>query len=176
MYKYHNSLGHFGIDNVSELIKRSYWFPEMQSKLKNHISKCITCIAFNPQLKKLDGPLLIVDKVSIPFHTIHADHLGPLTLTKGKNVHILAVVDAFTKFLKLYATKTMNSREVMKHLKSYFIVYSTPNVLITDRGTAFTSKQFTSFVKDHAIRHQQVATACPQANGQIERYNRTLIP
>ncbi|XP_062538327.1 uncharacterized protein LOC134206613 [Armigeres subalbatus] len=64
----------------------------------------------------------------------------------------------------------------MKHLKSYQIAYSVPTVIVTDRGTAFTSKQFASFVNDHGIRHQLVATACPQANGQIERYNRTLIP
>lgn len=142
IYKYHNSLGYFGVDKVCELIKRSYWLPQMQPKLKDHISKCIACISFNLKLKKFDGPLFYVDKIAIPFQTIHADHLGPLTLTKGKNEHILAIVDGFTKFLKLYATKTTNSREVMKHLKSYFIVYSTPEVLVTDRGTAFTSKQF----------------------------------
>lgn len=136
----------------------------------------MTCIPFNPKQRKLDGPLWLVDKANIPFVTVHVDHLGPLEKTKSKNEHILAVIDSFTKFLKLYPTKTTSSREVMKHLTSYFVVYSTPEVIVSDRGSAFTSDQFKSFASDHGFRHQLVATACPQANGQIERYNRTLIP
>lgn len=175
-YKYHDGLGHFGVDKVCELVKRSYWFPKLRPKLQDHIAKCVTCIAFNPKQKKLDGPLHLVDKSNVPFRTVHIDHLGPLEKTKGKNEHILAVIDAFTKYVKFYPTKTTNSREVLKHLKSYFIAYSTPDVIVSDRGTAFTSDQFKAFANDHGFRHQLVATACPQANGQVERYNRTAIP
>lgn len=176
MYKYHNELGHFGVDKVADMIMRNFYIPNLTEKLKKHISECITCISYNPKQRKTDGFLHIYEKPDKPFQTIHIDHLGPLEKTKGKNLHILAVCDSCTKFLKLYAVKSTNTKEVMKCLKSYFISYSVPRVVVSDRGSAFTSKEFESFARDHGFYHVQVATACPKANGQIERYNRTLIP
>lgn len=176
IYRFHDSLGHFGKDKVLHLIKRSFWFPKMAEKVLAHTKKCISCIMFNPKFRKADGELQSIDKGNRPFWMVHADHLGPLETTKGKNKYVLAVVDGFSKFIKLYPTKTTNTHEVMKHLKSYFINYSTPRILVTDRGACFTSQAFKSFVETHGVVHNLAATACPQANGQVERYNRTLIP
>ena len=167
MYKYHNELGHFGVDKVADMIMRNFYIPNLTEKLKKHISECITCISYNPKQRKTDGFLHIYEKPDKPFQTIHIDHLGPLEKTKGKNLHILAVCDSCTKFLKLYAVKSTNTKEVMKCLKSYFISYSVPRVVVSDRGSAFTSKEFESFARDHGFYHVQVATAC-------ERYNQTL--
>jgi len=49
-------------------------------------------------------------------------------------------------------------------------------VIVSDRGTAFTSKDFEEFLKTHNIKHIKVATGSPQANGQVERINRCLGP
>lgn len=117
----------------------------------------------------------ILEKRNIPFDTVYLDHLGPLQKTKGKNHHILVVVDSFTKFLKLYPAKTTNTNEVPKALKRYKYDYSTLRRMISDRDSAFTSKAFKSFVTDYNIEHVLLATACPQANSQVERYNRTLV-
>ncbi|XP_062707754.1 uncharacterized protein LOC109406092 isoform X1 [Aedes albopictus] len=174
--KFHNDMGHFGVDKVCGLIKRTYWFPRMREQVQDHAKCCISCIAFNPRNKRYDGELFSVEKPKVPFEVLHIDHLGPLEKGKGKNEYILAVVDACTKFIKLYPTKTTKTTEVMKSLRSYFHTYSTPKVLISDQGTAFTSHAFNKFIADHDIRHVKVATACPKTNGQIERYNRTMMP
>lgn len=76
----------------------------------------------------------------------------------------------------MYAVKTTASRETIKYLKNYFNDYSRPRVLITDRGTSFTSGEFEEFMKGNNIEHIRIATASPQANGQVERYNRMLAP
>lgn len=176
LFRFHDSLGHFGIDKVCEMIRRSFYFPNMRQEVADHIKKCVTCVVYNPPLRKYDGFLHLPDKGKVPWHTVHIDHLGPLETTKGKNAHIFAVIDAFTKFIKLYPTKTTNANEVLKALKRYKYDYSTPKRLISDRGSAFTSKAFKSFTDDYGIEHIMNATANPQANGQIERYNRTLVP
>ena len=173
---YHDSGGHFGRDKVFHAIKKQFWFPEMKTKIQKHISSCIVCLSYNPKPFKYDGYLNLVEKPTVPFQVIHVDHLGPLERTKGKNVHIFAICDAFTKHIKLYPTKTTATSEVMKCLKSYFMTYSTPKVLISDRGTAFTSKAFKQFSETHCFQHVLIATACPQSNGQMERYNKTLVP
>jgi len=53
-------------------------------------------------------------------------------------------------------------------------MYSRPKILISDRGTAFTSQEFEAFLSEQNMKHVKVATGSPQANGQVERYNRVL--
>jgi hypothetical protein len=50
-----------------------------------------------------------------------------------------------------------------------------PRRLITDRGTSFTSHELQRYISGKDIKHILNAVATPRANGQIERYNRTLI-
>jgi hypothetical protein len=51
-----------------------------------------------------------------------------------------------------------------------------PNLLITDRGTAFSSSEFLKYTKHNNIKHTLIATSCPKANGQVERFNRVIVP
>jgi hypothetical protein len=176
LYKYHNMLGHFGIDKTCEMIQRSFYFPKMRNIIATHIKACIMCITYNPPDGKQEGYLFIYDKPDKPFDTIHVDHLGPLETLRNKSAHIFAIVDAFTKMIKVYPTKTTNANEVVKHLESYFREYSVPKRIVSDRGSAFTSKQFDTYLTKYGIKHVLIATASPQSNGQIERYNRTLVP
>jgi len=46
--------------------------------------------------------------------------------------------------------------------------------LVSDRGTAFTSREFSEFLKSRNIKHRQIAVAAPWANGLVERINRFL--
>lgn len=90
--------------------------------------------------------------------------------------HILSIVDAFTKFIKLYPCKSTTSAEAIKHLKAYFRNYSKPYRIISDRGTSFTSEAFENFLREESVGHILIATATPRANGQVERFNRVIIP
>lgn len=112
----------------------------------------------------------------MPFHTIHLDHLGPLPALQSKRKHLLVVVDAFTKFVKLYPVVATSTKEVCAALEKYFGYYSRPSRIVSDRGTCFTSNEFSSFLKDHNIDHVKVAVTSPQANGQVERENRVITP
>jgi len=85
------------------------------------------------------------------------------------------VTDAFTKFVKLFPTKTTNSNEVIKHLNNYFNYYSRPIRIVSDRGSAFTSVLFKDFMNENNIQLIHIATGTPRANGQVERVNRTII-
>lgn len=176
IFRYHDSMGHFGVDKVCSEIKRLFWFPQMKAKVLEHGRTCVTCVTFNPKAKKYDGYLQTIDKGTVPFDTVHIDHLGPLEITRAKNVYICAIVDGFSKFIKLFATKSTKTCEVLRALRLCFNYYSKPRRIISDRGTSFTSKDFEAFCNIHSIDHVLIATNCPKANGQIERYNRTLVP
>lgn len=174
--KYHDEVGHTGVDKVFEMITRVYWFPELRLKIKSHIDNCLKCITFNPKSGRKEGFLHPIDKGIVPFHTIHIDHLGPLEETPRGYKYILLITDAFSKFVKLYPTKTTSSINAINCLKKYFQELSCPIRIISDRGTSFTSKIFKKFVDENRVTHTLTATASPQSNGQVERMNRFLVP
>lgn len=175
LFKYHNELGHLGVNKVVDLIGKSYWFPNIKTKVETHIKNCLDCIPFSAKNGKLEGNLHNITKPQVPFEMVHIDHYGPVDKNTAKK-YLLVVIDACTKFIKLYATKTTATSEVISALKEYFRYYSRPKCIVSDRGTSFTSKEFEKCMTDYNIKHIKIATGSPQANGQVERVNRNLGP
>ncbi|GFX34822.1 retrovirus-related Pol polyprotein from transposon 17.6 [Trichonephila clavipes] len=113
---------------------------------------------------------------SIPLSTYHVDFIGPLPSTNKSYQHIFTVVDAFTKFTWLYPVKTVSAESALEKLKQQQKTFGNPIKIISDRGSAFTSKLFNDYCDEENIQHLQIATGVPRGNGQVERIHRTLIP
>lgn len=175
LYKFHDEMGHVGINKVTDLIEKHYWFPQLKVKVKNHIENCLKCISFSSKSGKKEGFLHNIPKPDKPFEMLHIDHYGPIHGNDVKK-HLFVVVDACSKFVKLYPTKTTATKEAIKALSEYFRYYSRPTYIVSDRGTCFTSSDFAQFLKENDIKHILIATGSPQANGQVERVNRNLGP
>lgn len=169
----HEKYGHLGIDKCSNQIKKHYWFPGMREKVNRFIRNCIKCIYYSPANRNNERNLYNIEKKAEPFDTLHIDHFGPLETVKSKHKHVLAIVDGFTKFVKLYAVNT-SSKETICALKRYFSEYSRPRIIVSDRGTAITSGEFEEFCEEMNVQHILNAVASPQSNGQVERVNRVL--
>lgn len=60
-------------------------------------------------------------------------------------------------------------------MKNYFHIFGVPKRLISDRATSFTAKKFKEYLHSLGVKHILNATATPRANGQVERYNRTVL-
>lgn len=89
-------MGHVGIDKMTELILRGYWFPKVRAKAAGHIENCMNCIVYSSKHGKEEGFLHSIPKSNRPFDVVHVDHYGPVD--NGRTVkHILVVVDACTK-------------------------------------------------------------------------------
>lgn len=166
--------GHFNVNKMEVLIRRDYWFKDMRLKIEKIITNCINCILAERKQGKQEGFLNTVDKGDIPLHTYHVDHLGPMTSTKKSYRHIFVIVYAFSKFVWLYATKSTDTAEVVKHLRKQSIVFGNPYRIISNRGTTFTSSVLREYYTEEKIQHL-IITGIPRGNGQIERINRTLI-
>lgn len=118
--------------------------------------------------------LFSIPKLPLPFDTLHLDHLGPLPQTKSRKKYILVIINAFTKFTKLYATFTTNTNEVCDALNQYITYYSRPKRIVSYRSTCFTSNLFKEYLESHNISYVLNASGSPQANDQVERVNRVL--
>jgi len=168
--------GHFAINKTEQIVKRDYWFRGMRAKIEKVIRNCIDCILAERKQGKQEGWLHTIEKGDLPLDCYHIDHLGPLPSTKKNYKHIFVVVDAFSKFVWFYATKSTGTAEVIARLKTQSAVFGNPRRIISDRGTAFTANDFEEYCRREGIEHVLITTGVPRANGQAERINRTLIP
>lgn len=175
LQKNHDQIGHFGFEKTFDRIKQHFWFSKMRKFVKKYVNSCLECAHSKIPAGKKEGYLHPIPKVSTPFHTIHIDHVGPFVPSKRKNSYILVIIDAYTKFIVLKAVKNTKSNTSIAVLRDYFGTFGLPTRLISDRGTSFTSAKFKKFMLELGVRHIQNAVASPRANGQVERYNRTIL-
>ncbi|RYE17290.1 MAG: hypothetical protein EOP45_16045 [Sphingobacteriaceae bacterium] len=169
----HENYGHLGIDKCTNQIQKHYYFPNMREKLGKFIRNCLKCIFYSAAPLSNGMNLHSIEKKPEPWDTLHVDHFGPLEGVNSKHKHVFAVVDSFTKFIKLYATNT-SAKEAFCALRKHFTDYSRPRRIISDKGTAFTATEFEAFCKENNVKHIRNSTSAPRANGQVERANRVL--
>jgi len=118
----HDDIGHVGIDKVVGNVVKTYWFPNMREKVKEYIQNCLRCIEFSPPSGRAEGFLHSIPKKKVPFATNHIDHFGPLEKTGKGYRHLLIIVDAFTKFIRIYPCKSTTTDESIKYLCDYSCV------------------------------------------------------
>lgn len=172
---HHDDIGHYGFDKTYDKIKSNFWFAKMRRFIKKYVESCLQCAHSKIPAGKKAGELHPIPKVERPFHTLHIDHLGPFVRSKKKNAYLLLIVDAFTKYIILAPVKNTKSVNSISALKNYFHTFGVPTRIISDRGTSFTSKRFEEYLRTLGIKHVLNAVATPRANGQVERYNRTVL-
>lgn len=170
----HNESGHPGIDRTIELIRKTYWFPQMRAIIRKYIESCLDCLHNKRYKDESRREMFVRDIQPIPFHTIHMDHLGPYPKSTAGNMYLIGVIDAFTKFIVLKAVRNTRSQYVIRTLEDISQYVGLPEQVITDRGTAYTSEAFQEFCRENDVVHIKNAVRTPRGNGQIERYFRTV--
>jgi len=157
-------------------VEKCCYIQNTQDKVERFVKSCVECLIIDSKRGKKEGLLTPIDKVQEPLGTYHIDHVGPLTDTKNKYNHILAVVDGFSKFVWLYPTRSIGTDEVLNRLEKQSAIFGNPRRIVTDRGTAFTSSTFRDYCSDHGIQLLHITTGMPRGNGQVERINKIVIP
>ena len=171
---YHDDIGHFSVNNTLILIKKNYWFPRMRDLIKKYIHSCLECLYNKRGIDETRYHIHPIEKQATPFNTIHIDHVGPFIKSKKQNCYLIGIIDSFTKYVVLRAVRIANTSGVTKTLNEISQFFGMPARIISDRGSAFTSKQFATYCKENDITHIQTAVRTPRANGQIERVFRSV--
>ncbi len=166
------SAGHFGFKKTFSLINRDFWWPSMQTDIKNYIKSCeICCRSKDPRHKPygLLKPLEIPDR---PWTSLSMDFITDLPSSNGYTC-ILVVLDRFTKMGHFIPFPNVPSSEdtanaFMLHI---FRLHGLPNEILTDRGTQFTSKFWTAICATLKISMKLSSPFHHQTNGLTERVN-----
>ncbi len=68
-----------------------------------------------------------------PFEVLHLGHIGPLRADVNGSMFILVIIDAFSRWVELYPTKTTTAAETASCIFQHFGRFGTPEVVHTDR-------------------------------------------
>lgn len=153
---YHDEMAHYDFKKTFQGISSNYWFPSMRKRIFDHIDNVIVCILANASTHARESELQLSTCSTKPFEVLHIDHFGLLQLTEDGCRHILVIIDAFTRFTWLFAMKTTSIKETLTHLTTLFNISGNTAEIVTDRGTAFTSKEFENFVKSYKVKLQSL--------------------
>jgi transposase InsO family protein len=101
--------------------------------------------------------------------------VDPLRQEPRGFIHLLTVVDKFSKWIEARPIVNVRSEEAVSFFNDIIYRFSIPNTIITDNGTQFTGNKFLNFCDDNHIRVDWSAVAHPKTNGQVKRANGMIL-
>ena len=106
-----------------------------------------------------------------PWSKLAVDILGPLP--SGES--ILVLVGYYSRFFEIDVIHSTTSRVVIHCLDSHFARRGVPDGLHSGNGPQFMSAEFTGFLQELGIVHHRTTPLWPEASGEVERQNRSLL-
>ena len=106
-----------------------------------------------------------------PWQDVAIDIMGPLHT--GEN--LLVIVDYYSRFFEVVIMQSTTTEKIIGALIPIFARYGYPFSVKSDNGSQFQSEEFKSFLLEHGVEHHTSPPLWPQANGEVERQNRTLL-
>jgi hypothetical protein len=85
------------------------------------------------------------------------------------------VIDYYSRYYEIAIMKSTVTENVIESLEEIFSRHGLPQTISSDNGPQFVSERFRQYLSDHGIKHRRVTPLWPQANGEIERQNRSLL-
>ncbi|KAL0313126.1 UNVERIFIED_CONTAM: Ribonuclease HI [Sesamum radiatum] len=111
-----------------------------------------------------------------PFDQWGLDLVGPFPQATGQRKFLIVAVDYFTKWVEAEALAKITEKEVIRFLwKNIVCRFGIPRALVSDNGTQFLGNKLRDWCKGLVIKQFFTSVSNPQANGQTEVTNRTIL-
>ena len=158
--------GHLGIVKTKALLREKVWFPCMDKMVETKVKACLPCQVVTPiytreplQMSVLpDNPF---DEVSIDFAHVDGETL-------------LLLVDDYSRFPLVEPVSSTSASAVIPKLDQLFATFGTPRVVKSDNSPPFNGEEFAKFACVLGFKHRKVTPLWPRANGEVERFVKTL--
>ena len=172
--EFHDNLCHMGSQKTLLKIKMRYYWPGMTADIDTKCKQCNICQRRQSPTPK-SRALLQQIVATRPGEIVHADLLE-LTKTANGNKYVLALMDAFTKFVNVYPVSNQRADTIADIILNHYMPeHGVIEQLHTDQGGGFEAKLMKEVCEILQIRKTRTTGYHPQSNGLIERFNRTLI-
>uniref|UniRef100_A0A2N9IT33 Uncharacterized protein n=1 Tax=Fagus sylvatica TaxID=28930 RepID=A0A2N9IT33_FAGSY len=134
---------------VHKLVRAGYYWPTMQKDAVSYVRACDKCQRFGNLIHSPPETLTPMT-APWPFAQWGLDIMGPLPVGRRQLKFLVVGIDYFTKF-------------------------GIPRAFISDNGRQFDNSPFREFCEELGIHNHYSSPGHPQANGQVEVTNRSLL-
>nr|XP_037291234.1 uncharacterized protein K02A2.6-like [Rhipicephalus microplus] len=165
---------HPGITRTKARLRELFWWPQMNTQAESAVKNCHICLEADKSAKTSPAPLQPIDWPERPWQKLGLDIVGPLEHAPHNSQFAITLVDYHFKWPEIYFCSEVATSTVKDFLTSVFAREGYPEEIVCDNGPQFTSREFVTFLQNQAIKLSHSSVYYPQANGQVERFNRTL--
>lgn len=166
---------HSGIGKTIARLREQLYWPGLSTQVRSYINSCSVCKETKAPNMVLRPPMGKAFTTNRPWQNLYIDLLGPYPRSKSGNTNLLIVLDNFSKFVLLKPLRKASAGLICNYLESdVFLLFGVPNIVVSDNGSQFVSREFAALLKRFGIGHVTTAVYSPQANAS-ERVNRSII-
>ena len=109
----------------------------------------------------------------IPGQELQMDTKYPFGYKQGKVIY--TIIDDATRWVFAWSYETANANNTLDFLEKVVVRAPFPIQKIrTDQGKEFIANKVREYLKEKNITHRMNTPYCPEENGKIERFHRTL--
>lgn len=159
---------HPGIVVMKRRLRQKVWWPRIDKQVEVFVKKCKGCTLVS--MPDPPEPLIRTELPNRPWAHIAVDFVGPLP--SGHN--LLVFIDYCSRFTEVVIMKQITASLTVKALHETFCRFGMPDSLKTDNGPQFISAEMQKFCTQFGIEHRRTTPYWPQANGEVERINRSI--
>lgn len=165
---------HPGIVRTKARLREKFWWPGMDNQVETAIKSCSSCQEAVKSAKASTALMQPVEFPERPWQKVAIDIVGPLERAPQNCRFVITLIDYHPKWAEVNFSSEVTSRTVMEFLLNVFSREGYPDEVVCDNGPQFTSREFVHFLQERSIRLSHSSVYYPEANGQIERFNRTF--
>jgi transposase InsO family protein len=161
--------GHVGMSATKLRLRTKVWWPEIDKDVVKYIESCHGC-----QLVGKANPPEPICPTELPpgkWQDLAMDFLGPMPTGE----YLFVVIDYYTRYYEVEITTSVTAKRTVEMLCKMFAVHGLPFSITSDNGPQFISRELQVFFEEHGIRHRRVTPRWAQANGEVERQNRSML-
>ena len=136
--------GHLGIVKCRALARENVWWPGLSKQIAEKVGICSVC---EKERKYPPEPLLASKLPDYPWKKVGID------LFKLKGHTYLIIIDYYSRWIELSSLQKTTSGSIVNNCKSVFSRNGIPELVISDNGPQFTSKEFLNFSNRFGFVH-----------------------
>jgi hypothetical protein len=165
--------GHFGRDKMVAKIGERWFFPHITARVMDYIKYCHPCQLVNAHKLAKGGETL--HSIPVPkkvWSQIGIDIIGKLKESEGCQ-YIVTAVDYCSKWVEAAPLPNKCGVTVARFLWGLQCRYGAADIHITDQGREFVNQLSAELCRLSGVKQRITSAYHPQANGLVERQNRT---
>ena len=161
--------GHVGIVATKLRLRTKVWWPGIDKEAEQYVRSCHGCQLVGQATPP--EPLMPTELPLGKWQDLSLDLLGPIPTGE----YLLVVIDYYSRYYEVEILMSVTASQIISRLEKIFAVHGLPVTITSDNGPQFRAEEFEKYLVDNGILHRKVTPQWAQANGEVERQNRSLL-